>query len=486
MASHEKPVQTDILTSLTSLIDGDVVTRTDPAYSVAISRWATNAERLALAVVYPKTNVDVSKTVLFAQSHQVPFAICGGGHSASGASSVEDGLVLDMSRYFKDVRVDVEQRLAYVGGGALWRDVDKETMKYGLAAVGGTVSHGVPHMTDIVLDYSLTLGGGYGWLSGQHGLVSDNLQQATVVTADGTIRTVNDTENAELFWAIRGGGSNFGVVTEFVFRLHPQREKVFGGRAMYGSDKIEALIEVTREWLPRIKENEGIFQTAVTMPDGNHCIFAVFFYNGSEEEGRENFKQFFDIGPIGNTTREITYEEMNRIYDLTVSHGKPRYIRGTGVALPDYASVLAMLRQTSNVAKSGEGLTLRCLYEYTSLAKINSVPQSSTAFRRTSVHNVLVMINWEGEEDKTARARGIINDVVESMKAGSLEKGSISEADTAGYANSQLDICVQSTHDQLEKAARTFGSNLDKLREVKRRFDPTLFFNRWFPIPPAQ
>lgn len=193
----------------------------------------------------------------FATSNNIPLAIKGGGHNASGASSVEDGINIDLNRYFNTAKVDPEKKLVYVGGGALWGTVDKAVIAHGLATPGGTVNHtGVG---------GLILGGGYGWLSGQHGLVIDNLAQATVVIADGSIVTASDSSHPDLFWGIRGGGCNFGIVTEFVLRLHPQRKTVCAGMIIFPPPMLPKIAELV-DGFDRA-ENEGMMIILTRGPD---------------------------------------------------------------------------------------------------------------------------------------------------------------------------------------------------------------------------
>jgi FAD/FMN-containing dehydrogenase len=187
--------------------------------------------------------------IKFATSNNIPLAIKCGGHNPSGASSISDGLCIDLSRYFDTARVDPDQRLVYVGGGAVWKTVDLATIAHGLATTAGTVND-----TGVA---GLTLGGGYGWLTGEHGLVIDNLIQATVVLADGSIVTASPTSHPDLFWALRGGGSNFGVVTEFVLKLHPQRKTVFAGPLIFTPAHISKLAEAVDRWSTTMGNNEG-------------------------------------------------------------------------------------------------------------------------------------------------------------------------------------------------------------------------------------
>ncbi|EAU84241.1 FAD binding domain-containing protein [Coprinopsis cinerea okayama7 len=459
-------------------ISGDVITPDHHSYPAAIARWARNAERPAKVVVFVKSTDDVAHSIAYAKANKLLFAIRGGGHNASGASSAKDGLVVDMSRYYKTVRVDAEQKLAYVGAGCVWHDVDVEAIKYGLATVGGTISH-----TGVA---GLTLGGGYGWLSGRHGLTVDNLQQATLVLADGSVVVASETSNPDLFWAIRGGGSNFGVVTEFVLRLHPQRKTIFGGMALYTMDQIEKLIEVTRRWWPNIKPDEGILMATAADAAGTATMPTFFFYNGSEEEGRANFKEFFDIGPVVNTTRDMPYEELNTQMDVILCHGKCYYFKGVAQSEPDYPSTLQILNRGAELAKSGE-FTPGILYEYFPRSKINSVPFDSTPFRRMASGNILVMVLWEDSPEKTARAREVVNDMIDNMIMP--RQTLVPEEDKAGYTNYDLEIAPLpgsvGRDAQYEKARQSFGANLPRLQEIKKKYDPEVFFNRWCPVPPA-
>src|SRR5436190_841839 len=184
-----------------------VLTKGDEGYEVSLERWGDNATKKAGIVVQATCLEDIIKTVKFANQNNLDFAVCCGGHSTSGISSSEGGIVLDM-RNLNKVRVDVEKKLIYAQGGALFGEVDNEAWKYGLATVGGVVDH-----TGIG---GLTLGGGFGYLTGRHGLTIDNLMGATIVTADGEVRELSADKNEDLFWAIRGCGINFGVTYEFI------------------------------------------------------------------------------------------------------------------------------------------------------------------------------------------------------------------------------------------------------------------------------
>ncbi|KAH0579527.1 hypothetical protein H2248_002381 [Termitomyces sp. 'cryptogamus'] len=452
---------------------GDVVTPDDADYSKAIARWAVNAQRRAKVVAFVKNEEDVRAAIIYARDSGLPIAIRGGGHSPAGASSSEGGLVIDLSRYLNEAKVDPEKRVVYVGGGALWDVVDKESIKYGLATVGGTVNHtGVG---------GLVLGGGYGWLSPKHGLAIDNLVQATVVTADGSILTASDTENPDLFFGIRGGGCNFGVVTEFVLRLHPQREKVYAGMLVFPPPMLEKLVNVTQKWSERTGEKEAMMQVLTMGPDGKFAILVVLFFNGSEAEGRENFKAFFDLGPVADFTKEIPYEELNTLQNQTQFHGQGMYMKGIAQRKPDFESITKAFDHVQKV--SGPEFKANILFEYFPLAKINAVSSNSTAFRRDPTSSVLVLMNWkENTEENAERGRIVAHELANFIVDG--QQG-VSPTQILGYSNYDPGAVSGKKDVMSDKAKAIFADNYPRLQKIKKRYDPDNIFRKWFPITPA-
>ena len=184
---------------------------------------------------------DVIAAVGFARSNDLALAVRGGGHSIAGFSTVDGGVVVDLST-IRGVRVDPAGKRVFVGGGAVWGDVDHETQVHGLATTGGLVS-----TTGVA---GFTLGGGIGWLMRKHGLACDNLVGADVVTADGRLVHASETENPDLLWGLRGGGGNFGIVTEFEFSLHPLGPIVYAGPIFYPAAAAGDLLRLFRDWSP--------------------------------------------------------------------------------------------------------------------------------------------------------------------------------------------------------------------------------------------
>ena len=201
---------------------------------------------------------DVAAVIRFAREHDLPLAVRGGGHNGGGLGSVDDGVVIDLSP-MKAVTVDPATRTVRVGGGCVWGEVDAATEPHTLAVPTGIIS-----TTGVA---GLTLGGGHGYLTRRHGLTIDNLLSARVVLADGSQVTASADENPDLFWAIRGGGGNFGVVTEFTFRAHPL-ETIVGGPTFWALEDSDELLAAYREWLPSAPRNVSGFFNFHTDPAG--------------------------------------------------------------------------------------------------------------------------------------------------------------------------------------------------------------------------
>ena len=243
----------------------NVLMEGDEGYEKSLIRWADNAIKKAGIVVQATCLDDIVKTVNFANQNYLDFAVCCGGHSTSGSSSSEGGVVLDMRKLNK-VRVDVEKKLIYAQGGAIINEVDNEAWKHGLATVMGLVDH-----TGIG---GFTLGGGFGHLTGKYGLAIDNVVGATIVTADGEVRELSANENEDLFWAIRGCGANFGVAYEFIFKAYEQKE-IFAGAVFFPSEKLDSIVEGFNLWLKNRGPDDDAICCIARLPPENK-VFIMF------------------------------------------------------------------------------------------------------------------------------------------------------------------------------------------------------------------
>ncbi len=231
--------QPDTLATLAQRLRGELITPGDAAYDEARLVWNGMFDRRPTAIARVQGAVDVVAVVDYARETGTELAVRGGGHSTSGQSTIDGGIVLDFSQ-MRAVLVDPQAKVARAQAGALWGDFDRETQAHGLAVPGGQVSH-----TGIA---GLTLGGGIGWLSRQHGLTIDSLLSVELVTADGRLITASESEHPDLFWGLRGGSGNFGVVVSFEYRLHEVGPLVLGGPLLYGLDEASAVLRNAREF----------------------------------------------------------------------------------------------------------------------------------------------------------------------------------------------------------------------------------------------
>ncbi|KAG8802748.1 hypothetical protein FRC16_008771 [Serendipita sp. 398] len=459
---------------------GDLVTPPDADYDSALVRFAKNAQKKAGLVAFVKSPQDVSLVIKYATANNIPLVIRGGGHSTYGTSSTDGGIVIDLSRHLISVRIDEAKRIGYVGGGANWAAVDAEAIKYGLATVGGTVNHtGVG---------GLSLGGGYGWLTGEHGLTIDNLVQVTIVTSDGSILTVNETTNSDLFWGIRGGGSNFGCVTEFVYRLHPQRSHVFAGPLIFPVPRIAEVAAATEEWYSNASDKEGLMLITTNKgPMGGPALLVIVFFNGEEDEGKQRFKGLFDLGPVMSLASTIPYENLNALQNDNVKYNQNYHLTGSTRASlpPDVAkTVFDKLLETAN-SPSEADLQMVLIWEYHILKRLASVSPDATAFpMRVQRPLTVMLVTWTGDDSQlTADAKKRL-DVIKAFSDEALapafeEKGGKTELDT-GYSNTEIG------NPKSEHVARAiFGPNYPRLQQLKKKYDPDMVFKAWYPIVPA-
>ncbi|KAF5364309.1 hypothetical protein D9756_000778 [Leucocoprinus leucothites] len=461
---------------LVKRVKGDVITPENPDYAKSVSRWACSAEKKAAAVVFVKDESDIAESLSFARDNSLPVAVRGGGHNPTGASSVEAGVVIDLSRYFHGVHVDPEKKLAYVGGGAVWNTVDKAAIEHGLATVGGTVSHtGVG---------GLVLGGGFGWLSGEHGLAVDNLVQVTLVSADGVVHTANEAENPDLFFGVRGGGCNFGVVTEFVLALHSQRRTVFAGPVIFSGDKLKIIIEAAKDWYSTASAKEGIALMTTCDAEGKPIIVCNLFFNGSEQDGRRVYQKIFNIEPLADLTQDMPYEAVNTLQDNRIDYGSGIYWKGVAYEGPNYESMAKAHEAIVRAVKSG-GVLANAIYEWIPLQKINAVPLNATAFCRRPNPNCLIIISWHRDansEGKVDQARDFAYDIAECVVGG---LSALKDVKSQAYSNYDPEGVAGGKDEVKDKARVLFGDNYETLQGIKRKFDPENVFNRWFAITPA-
>jgi len=341
------------LAPLRTSFAGEVLTTADgERYDDARAVFNAMFDRRPMAIARATCDGDVVAAVLFAQSARIPLAIRAGGHSVAGYSTIDDGLLLDL-RPMRRLEVDPDARIVRVGPGVTWGELDAATQQHGLATTGGRMT-----TTGVA---GFVLGSGSGWLERLHGLACDNLVSARVVTADGRVVTASETENPELFWGLRGGGGNFGVVTEFELRLHPVGPTVFGGVLMYPRDRAAHVCRNFRDVMARApREVVGgvIMMTAPPAPfvptelHGRPAVSVLMAFLGDPSDGPSALAELREFGaPAVDTTGPLPYEALQALTDPGNPPGRRNYWHSDLFAdLPDAA--IASFVDRANSASS--------------------------------------------------------------------------------------------------------------------------------------
>jgi FAD/FMN-containing dehydrogenase len=311
---------------LSEQLRGSLVRPGDDDYDAARSVWNGMIDRRPAVVVRCAGAADVIAGLRFAREHDLVVAVRGGAHNVAGFGTCDDGVVLDLSP-MKGIRVDPRSATVRAQGGLVWGELDHETQAFGLATTGGLVSStGVG---------GFTLGGGIGWLMRRHGLACDNLLAADVVTADGRLVSASAVENEELFWGLRGGGGNFGVVTSFEFRLHPVGPIVFGGALLYELDRAHELLRFYREWTPTLPDELTTMVAFLTAPPlpflperlhGAKMVAIALCWIGAPDEGEAAIAPLRAFGqPDGEHVGPLPYRILQSMFDASAPRGMHNY-----------------------------------------------------------------------------------------------------------------------------------------------------------------
>ena len=339
------------LTDLRRSVRGEVVTRADPGYEVHRRVWNGSIDRRPHTIVRCTSADDVRAAVRFGRDHGLPLALRGGGHSFPGLSTCDDGVVVDL-RPMNGIRVDSRAREATVQAGALIGEVDEATQPHGLAVPAGIVSH-----TGVA---GLTLGGGIGWVMRKHGLTIDQLVGADMVTADGDLVHCDVDENADLFWGLRGGGGNFGVVTDFRFRLVPLGPQVMAGAVFWPAEEAEEVLRFYREWVgdcPDELMTIVVQRLAPPLPAvpadlvGKPVIAVAVCFAGGVEDGERVLRPLRGFGsPVLDLLRPKPFTEHQRMFDPSFRHGCWYYVRSCDVAALTDEVIEVMAEQGRNIS----------------------------------------------------------------------------------------------------------------------------------------
>jgi FAD/FMN-containing dehydrogenase len=436
----------------------------DARYDEARALFNAMIDRRPAVIARCETADDVAAAIRFARDHELPLAVRGGGHNWGGLGSNDDGVVIDLSP-MNTVVVDPGAKTVRVGGGCVWGEVDAATQRHNLAVPTGIISStGVG---------GLTLGGGHGYLTRRHGLTIDNLLSAKMVLADGSQVTASADENPDLFWAIRGGGGNFGVVTEFTLRAHPL-ETIVGGPTFWPIEDTEVLLRAYREWLPSAPRHvNGFFNwhtipPAEPFPEEIHMRLVcgvVWCIDASDEEAEKAMEPLLSLAePLMHGVGRMPIAALNSAFDGLYGPGDQWYARGDFVReIPDEAIELNReWNAKMPTFKSGSHV-----YPIDGAANDVATGDTAFAFRDATWSQVFIGVDPDPSSAPALKEWTIAYwEALHPYSAG------------GAYVNFMMD-------EGQERVQATYGPNHDRLAQVKKAVDPDNVFRNTQNIVPA-
>lgn len=465
LESKPVAVSDDAVAALRAAIRGTVALRGDAGYDDARTVWNAMVDRRPGLVVRALGAADVCAAVSFARENGLLLSVRSGGHQIAGHAVAEGAVLLDLSP-MKSVRVDAAAKTAWVEPGATLGDVDKET-----AASGLVLPTGINSTTGIA---GLTLGGGFGWLTRKHGMTLDNLISADVVTADGRRLRAGKDDNPDLFWAIRGGGGNFGVVTGFEFALHPMRGEILSGLIVHPFAEAPRLFRAYREIAPRLPEELAVWTVCRKAPPlpflpeewhGREVFVFAVCHTGDPAEGEKALAGLRALGrPIADVVGPGTFAGWQTAFDPLLTPGMRNYWKSHDFAdLPD-----ALIDTLSAALADSPAPDCEIFIAQVGGAMARVAP-GATAYPQRNAHYIMnIHTRWAD------KAR---DDACRTWARGIFERTAAHSMGTA-YINFMPE-------DEADRVNGVYGGNLKRLREVKAKYDPGNLFRVNHNVAPA-
>ena len=435
---------------------GQLLSPGDESYDRARKLWNGMFDRRPALIARCAGAADVIRAVSFARDNRLAVAVRGGGHSFPGHSVCDGGLVIDLSA-MKAIRVDLRKRTARAQAGVKWIEFDHETQAFGLATTGGTDGD-----TGIA---GLTLGGGLGWLSSKYGLTVDNLVSADVVTADGRLLTASATENQDLFWGLRGGSGNFGVVTSFEYQLHAVGPTILGGMVAYPLGRAKEVLRFYRQFAKAAPDDLTTYAAFVT-PPGGETVSALFCcYCGPLDKGEEVIRPLRSLGsPVQDLLGPMPYVAQQRLFEGGFPAGSYYYAKAGSLAeLTDEAiEVFAEYAATKPSPLSGVLVQTVC-------GAASRVESDATAFPHRRLPYAPVIVSQWLDAATSDKNVGWARDFWKALDP--LAGGGV-------YVN---DL----SHDDADRVRTAYGANYERLAALKKAYDPDNLFRLNPNITPA-
>jgi FAD/FMN-containing dehydrogenase len=427
-------------------LHGWLVTPEDGGYDKARRVWNGRIDRRPTLIAYCANETDVVSAVRFAREHELLTAVRSGGHSCAGTAVCDGGLVIDMS-LMKAIQMDAPGGTVRAQAGVLWAELDRATQASGLAVPGGTDSE--------VGIAGLTLGGGNGWLMGLYGATCDNLLAADVVMPDGRSISASDTENADLFWALRGGGGNFGIITAFRYRLHSVGPTVIGGAVLYAYKDARQVLRRFRDFAPAAPDALTVY--ACLIYDKDQPVVAIAAcYAGPLDHAETTVAPLREWGAIvADQLRPMPYLELQSLFDAARPAGRCAAMRSNFMAnLPDEAIEVMVNRFPATPSPLSAVIVEHC---HGAIARV--APDATAFGLRRNPYHLEILGFWDGVEHIAANLQWVTEffDAMRPFDVGQVYVNSLDEGE--GH-----------------RIREAYGKNYDRLTALKAKFDPTNFF----------
>ncbi|HET7421500.1 MAG TPA: FAD-binding oxidoreductase [Candidatus Dormibacteraeota bacterium] len=455
-----------LLAALASRLKGDILIPSDPGFDDAARLWNGMVRRRPALIVQPASVADVRETVTFALTNRILLSIKGGGHHAAGLALADGGLTLDMSR-LRNVVVEPEPRLALVGAGCRLGDVDRATQDHGLATVlGSDADTGVA---------GLTLGGGFGSLSRQFGWTVDNLDEVEIVTADGEVHRAAADENEDLFWALRGGGGNFGVVTRFTYRLHPIGPLVTSGLMLWDASVAERVLETYRkvtEAAPRelmVALTMRLAPQADAVPErlrGRPVVGVLACHTGDPARVAHDLAPFRDIEAAVDTIGRKRYVDHQHVMGFPQPAGSHQYWKSEFLPQLRDGFLQAYRRQAEAISSPMSQLILFQLG-----GAIGDREAGATAMGNRDARYIFLAAGaWSPGDPDRDQHLGWVRSTWQALSP---------------YSSGGNYVNAHNGDEEEERTQAAYRDGYERLRQVKSRYDPDNFFCTNRNIPPA-
>lgn len=446
----------DRVVALAAHFSGDVLRAADPAYDEARRVHNGLVDKRPAVIARCRDTADVVASVAFGRELALETAIRGAGHNVAGRATVDGGLMIDLSR-MKGIFVDPVARIARAQGGCTWAELNRETQLYGLATTGGLIS-----TTGIA---GLTLGGGFGWLMGKYGLAIDNLTSVEMVTADGRVLHASEHEHPDLFWALRGGGGNFGVAVSFEYRVHDVGPTVVGGLAVHPFARSRDLLAFFRDATADLPDELSLAAGLIHGEDGSKLAAILACHCGSLEEGDSATRAIREFGPpMVSTIGPMLYTQLNSMLDPGYPRGALNYWKSAFLEKLNTDVIGTIAECYEAVPSPMSQIILEHLH-----GAATRVPADATAFpHRREGYNLLILGQWLDPAD-TERCIAWVRETYQALEPFRAPRR---------YVNYLGD-------DESRWASAAYGSNYPRLQEIKKRYDPANFFHLNHNIEPA-